>query len=606
MNYSIIVKLPKSKTQQYDMPGPVSVNDLSDAEFIQLLALYNNHIQLFSNLYSLKKVGLKEVFWETLSPQKLSQIVNFYSSNPIYFADINTHPGENRTENWKDGIQRYKDISPKIEKSEQAYRNLGMNPLPTIRSNNKNYFIPNYAVNPLYKVNKSTPDPQIYREILQDLIRKNILQKPLSSTKYNDTKPAYYPINGVYYEVPHYNTLRYNDKYKLLLDVYNEFSTVEPIYLFSDNLEAWGSFLSSLLQEGIRSEKTYDTHIMLMPKELSPFKGTLKQEIPVFNYDDDKYYVPTYDTFRKNEQLFEFWKKIIIEGKTIYYSFADEAFRQLKKENPFQEIITDGLRFKAFYQCKKDPRWTKFINEKYLKIPENATKKQIEEMQEEIRTRSPRLFLFSSIKPIKKAINDEDGKIKHCFNLSNDYFEKIPDGEWKRCMSALPNDPCKIYEFVIWCETVENGQCVLWKGESRTPTAKGEIKTNYFDFLHDKGMNESAYSVDAALVDENDQIQYIIEFDGSDHFYSKRKDGNPTGKIVSDQVKNRFAREFNIPCVRIPGFDNKRNNNFINPFKRYIINIIRNKYNLPPLEQESETVKPAINQLAYKIRKMIK
>lgn len=39
MIYSITVKLPKSKIQQYDMPGPVSVNDLSDAEFQSLINL---------------------------------------------------------------------------------------------------------------------------------------------------------------------------------------------------------------------------------------------------------------------------------------------------------------------------------------------------------------------------------------------------------------------------------------------------------------------------------------------------------------------------------------------------------------------------------------
>ena len=86
----------------------------------------------------------------------------------------------------------------------------------------------------------------------------------------------------------------------------------------------------------------------------------------------------------------------------------------------------------------------------------------------------------------------------------------------------------------------------------------------------------------------------MIEFDGTDHFYSKRKDGNPTGKIVSDQVKNRFAREFNIPCVRIPGFRNQRDLNFSNDFKSYIINIIRESYDLPPLQPESETVNSAI------------
>jgi hypothetical protein len=134
----------------------------------------------------------------------------------------------------------------------------------------------------------------------------------------------------------------------------------------------------------------------------------------------------------------------------------------------------------------------------------------------------------------------------------------------------------------------------IWKGESRTPTERGDIKLTPFQFLHDRGMNEDAYSIDAVLVNENNEIQYIIEFDGTDHFYSKRKDGNPTGKIVSDQVKNRFAREFNIPCIRIPGFRNQRDLNFQSDFKKYIINLIRERYNILPIEQTSENVNPGV------------
>jgi hypothetical protein len=59
-------------------------------------------------------------------------------------------------------------------------------------------------------------------------------------------------------------------------------------------------------------------------------------------------------------------------------------------------------------------------------------------------------------------------------------------------------------------------------------------------------------------------------------------------------VKNRFAREHNIPCIRIPGFRNKRDINFISDFKKYVINLIRESYDLPPLQQESETVNPAV------------
>ena len=591
MYYSITVKLPKSKTQQYDMPGPVSVNDLSNDEF---LALVSNLTQrkLAANIYNLKN-GLSDVRWEILSPEKSNLLMKLYSENPIYFADINTNPGDNNTINQKDGIFRAKDI-PKVDDQNEAYRALGLNPIPFFRVNGKNYFIPNYEINPLYKIKVFDPNEQTFEIILDRLVKEGVLQYPLAQHKYNDTKPDFYLLDGIYYKIPHYNTLLLNKKFKPLLDVFIRKSGVEqPIYKFDQNLVAWEEFLYSI-PEIVRSEKTYDSYIMTqLERKISPFPGTKNTKIPVFEYENSFYYVPTYGSLRATN-LFPYWKSIIRDSKPIINSLADESFRQLSTQNPFQEIITDGLRFEAFYKCNQDPRWNKFIEDKYFQIPENATDEERKKILEEIRIKSPRLFLFSSIKPIKKIVIDENGKKKHCFNLSNDYFETVPDGEWKRCMSALSNDPCKIYEFAIWCDEVENDQCVLWKGESRTPTERGDIKISYFNFLHDRGMDETAYSIDAVLVDENNIIQYMIEFDGTDHFYSKRKDGNPTGKIVSDQVKNRFAREFNIPCIRIPGFRNQRDINFISDFKKYVINLIRERYNLPPINQESENINPGI------------
>lgn len=599
MIYSITVKLPKSKIQQYDMPGPVSVNDLTDAEFQTLIQSKSSHVTLAKDLSNLK-VGLKQVFWETLSPQKLDWIINYYSSNPLYFADTNNTPGENGTVSQKDGgaIERNNKV-PRLQNSNKAYVALGINPIPYARYLGNNYFIPNYEINPLYKVAIQNPDPVTFDLILSDLIRKNILPFPLGDKKYRK-KPDPYLFNNVWYKLPDYNTLKRNAD---LLAIFNKYVTVQPVKLFTEDINAWIDFLGKLPEE-YHSAKYYNAYISrFLPKQLSPLKGTQGKEVPVFEYDDQLYFVPAYDTFENIKELKDKWIEIIIENRPIQNSKADEAFRQLEVEYPFQELNDYGLTFETFFNCKKDPRWNKFINEKYFKIPENATEEQIKKIKEEIRIRSPKLFLFSSIKPIKVEVIDEGGKKKHCFNLSNEYFENVPDGPWKRCMSALKNDPCKIYEFAIWCDSLNPE---VWKGESRTPTQKGDIRISYFEFLHDRGMDESAYSIDAVLIDENKRIKYIIEFDGTDHFYSKRSEGNPTGKIVSDQVKNRFAREHSIPCIRIPGFHDK-DVNFISNFKKYVINLIRQSYDLSPLQQESETTKPAIREVpAYKIRKMIK
>ena len=587
MIYSITVKLPKSKVQQYDMPGPVSVNDLSDAEFQSLIQSKPSHVKLSKDLSNLK-VGLKQVLWETLSPQKLDWIINYYSSNPLYFADINTTPGENGTISQKDGgaIERNNNV-PRLQNSNKAYIDLGINPIPYARYNQNNYFIPNYEINPLYKVAIQNPDPATFDLILNDLIQKNILPFPLGDKKYRK-KPDPYLYNNVWYKLPDYNTVIKNAD---LLAIFNKYREVQPVLLFTENIDAWINFLETLPKEA-HTVDSYNSHISRnLPKQSSPFPGTQGKKIPVYEYENELYYAPSHATFTNFKELEKLWNEIIVLKRPISYSKADEAFRQLEVEYPFQELNDYGLTYRQQFNCKKDPRWNKFINEKYLKIPENATEEQIEEIEEEIRTRSPKLFLFSSIKPIKVEVIDEEGKKKHCFNLSNDYFEDVPDGPWKKCMSALKNDPCKIYEFAIWCDSINPE---VWKGESRTPTEKGDIRISYFEFLHDRGMDESAYSIDAVLIDDNERIKYIMEFDGRDHFYSKRSEGNPTGKIVSDQVKNRFAREHNIPCIRIPGFRNKRDINFISDFKKYVINLIRESYDLPPLQQESETVNPAV------------
>lgn len=589
MFYSITVKLPKSKIQQYDMPGPVSVNNLSDAEFQSLIQSKQSHVKLAKDLSELK-VGLQQVFWETLSPEKLNWIINYYSSNPLYFADINTYPGENGTLSQKDGraIERNNKV-PRLENSNKAYIALGINPIPYARYLTDNYFIPNYEINPLYKVIIVKPNAAQYEWILKKLNERGEIKFPLAEKIYNNTKPDYYhdEENDIWYEVYHYSTISKNND---LLAIFNKYREALPIKTFIENINAWISFLQSLPPEA-HSADNYDYYISRsLPKQFSPFKGTRGREIPVYTYEQELYFVPSYETFIKVDTLKNLWDQIIILKRTISSSKADDAFRQLEVEYPFEELNDYGLTFKQQFDCKEDPRWNDFINEKYLKIPENATEEQRKEMEEEIRVRSPRLFLFSSIKPIKVEVIDEDGKKKHCFNLSNEYYESVPDGQWKRCMSALKNDPCKIYEFAIWCDSINPE---VWKGESRTPTAKGDIRISYFEFLHDRGMDESAYSIDAVLYDENKRIKYIIEYDGSDHFFSKRSEGNPTGKIVSDQVKNRFAREHNIPCIRIPGFG-KKDINFQSDFKKYVINLIRESLNLPPLQQESETVNPAI------------
>ncbi len=167
------------------MPAPISVNDLSNDEFVNLLSVKPSHRQLARDLNKLKN-GLVDVRWETLSPEKANLLTGFYSNNPLFFADVNTIPGDNNTLSQKEGMYRVGDIPVNINLNNRAYIALGVNPIPYFRVNNKNYFFPNYEINPLYlvKFEKKT-NAQTFEFILNKLKEERVLEFPLSEPRYN-------------------------------------------------------------------------------------------------------------------------------------------------------------------------------------------------------------------------------------------------------------------------------------------------------------------------------------------------------------------------------------------------------------------------------------
>jgi hypothetical protein len=68
-------------------------------------------------------------------------------------------------------------------------------------------------------------------------------------------------------------------------------------------------------------------------------------------------------------------------------------------------------------------------------------------------------------------------------------------------------------------------------------------KTNYY------------YRYDFAILNQNNQVIRLIEFDGEQHFKPSSKFGGEEGfkaRVESDKIKNQYAKEHNIPLVRIP------------------------------------------------------
>lgn len=581
------------------MPAPISVNDLSNDEFVNLISQYN--IQKLAKEINTLKNGLVDVKWQALSPEKSNLLTQFYSSNPIYFADIETTPGTNGTINQKEGIFVAKHIPKNLNILNRACATLGINPIPYFRYYNRNYFIPNYEINPLYKVQVLDPNSQTYEFILRSLIKEGTLQEPLSELKY-DKKPDFYIIDGVYYRVPHIGTVNRDPDLK---QVYQKFTNKNTVEDFTTDMNAWIAFLNTLPKTTTVND--YGSHVDAnYPTMISPLPGSLNKPIQYFEYNNKKYYIPKIKSVReKYPELYEEFINIIVKKREIKNSLADYVLNQIENDGILNQIINDGLIFESQFSCSKDPRWSTFVNEKILKS----------------RERDPLLFFFSSIKPINRAYTNIDERTTyHKFNLSNTYVEQIPDGPWKAGIKSG-----EITEFTIYCnaqeinKTDEFNLCSQYTCVTRIPDSKGNIKETYFNFDTKTPILENRYTYDAVLRDSSNKIHYIIEFDGLDHYqprtYKDKKTGqiketNPTNKIISDQIKNNFARnpsdkESFIPCIRIPGFNKTKKTSFVTDFRNYIIELIKQRYESSA--SEPENVNSGIyTKAAYTIRKIIK
>lgn len=82
------------------------------------------------------------------------------------------------------------------------------------------------------------------------------------------------------------------------------------------------------------------------------------------------------------------------------------------------------------------------------------------------------------------------------------------------------------------------------------------IQQYYFnDFKSEQG---KYYRFDFAILDDNDNVAYLIEFDGKQHFGfdTNTKSWNTEENFLAvksrDKIKNKYCQEKNIPLIRIP------------------------------------------------------
>ena len=572
MYYRIKIKMPKSKIVQYDMPAPISVNDLSPEEFDSLLKYSKDHITLLSQT----KFASKQIFIERLSPEKATQLTQFYSSSPVYFADENTPPGQNNTLNLKVGKPLSRNL-PAFETIQNAYAQLGVQPIPFVRINNKNLSYPDYEINNYYKIDFLTPDDKTFLNILRDMKNRNIINR-MTETIYESLPKQYYYIDA-WYQLKSKSNLNAADK-----QVFNIFKdeTNPKVLSFRGNPYAWESFVTTLPKD--TTDRTYKSFVEQKYKKI---RDVNDKEITVYNFNNENYHILSLKQLREpiNNALKTVYDELIVDKRVPTSSLGDKVFYNIQEANLTQNILPQNLIFKQGYLCQKDPRFEEFVETQIRKG----------------REKNIFTYLFSSIKSIKTIIQ-RDGKDIHCYNLSNAEFEKIPDVKdgWLYRKNLDPKDPeyqdKKIFEFELECVEFANDimkSCTKWKCTTHTPNKDGFAEPNVIT-VNNNNFDPSAYSFDAVVLDSSGEVQYILEFDGSDHYYARPKTQmDITNKIVSDQIKNNFANHFSIPIKRIPYFARRKGPNFEKDFQDYILRSLSEQY-VPGYTSTPETVNPAI------------
>jgi len=578
--------MPKSKIVQYDMPAPISVNDLSPEEFNNLLKDTKDHITLLSKT----KFASKQIFIERLSQEKATQLTQFYSSSPHYFADINTEPGQNNTLILRIGKPLLKDL-PNLDIIQNAYAQLGVQPIPFIRKNNKNIRYPDYEINNKYRIDFITPDAQTFLNILRDMKNKNIISNRFSETVYEGLPKQYY-FNDVWYQLKSKSNLNALDKQQLNI-FRNEMNP--KVLSFRENPIAWESFLRTLPKD--ITERTYKISVEQKYDKIIDINN---KEISIYNFNNENYHILSLRQLRDpfNSDLKTVYEELIIDKREPTSSLGDKVFFNIQQTNLTQNILPQNLFFKQGFLCKLDPRFEEFV--------ETQIKKD--------RNKDIFTYLFSSIKSHKTVI-ERNGKTIHCFNLSNTEFEKIPEVKdgWSYRKNLTPEDPDfedkKLYEFELECAETANDEmrsCTKWKCTTYTPNKDG-FADSYSIFLNNNNFDPLSYSFDAVVLDSSKRIQYILEFDGSDHYYARpNTEMDITNKIVSDQIKNNFANYFSIPIKRIPFFARRKAADFEEQFQDFVLRLLSEQY-VPNYTSTPETVNPGIyTKAAYKIKQIIK
>ena len=104
-------------------------------------------------------------------------------------------------------------------------------------------------------------------------------------------------------------------------------------------------------------------------------------------------------------------------------------------------------------------------------------------------------------------------------------------------------------------------QCAESKGEQ---IVREYLKDNNIKFLPEYtfddliGVSGGLLRFDFAVFSDNNDLEFLIEYDGEFHYQDICEDGSYEVMQIHDQRKNQYCKDNNIPLLRIPHweFDN--------------------------------------------------
>lgn len=534
--YSITVIYPKSKIKQFDAPMPQPVSALSDVDFKLLLNNYFNHIELALQVKNnnINLNGLKYTW--NISPQQEQILSQYFSTNPVQFADPQSNPGENNTIPLEEGIAALKYI--KLRKTDviNGYNKLGITPIPFIKLFNKNIQIPEYnklkkpIVSPLYEQNAVLPDLDKFKKIIDTLLKQGYIKSPLDTKSYEAKPIGFFALENTLYKLPSSKIPAEWETYK---QFFNQMVANIPLYDFEQNIEAWKSLLGKIVD---LNQNSYERNKETLGRTRILGRA---DSVYYYPYQGKNYIVPTYKVIYNDRPILKEIFQNIIKNKLVKNSVANSVFQEIKDE--YQNLLPTSIRIETEYTCSRDHRFMKLCEE-------------IDEDQEEENKGNIFRYLYKSTAATGKEIDGGLG-----FNISNTHFL-----ETNQIYENQINNGT-LTEFLIkWLDvsdvktkkTRKKLFCISSIPARKTSNNKSGI-TTFFTPLYKSKIKPETYAFDLAIVNQNDEVILIFEFDGSDHFRPRSIKDSKQGflnKVVADQLKSEFARIQQIPIVRIPGY----------------------------------------------------